>query len=105
MNPSEPPELLGPRLTKGEARPLENQAKRHYRAAGRNLARFAADLRRLQDGEAHLTRGFSSFGAYAEHTFDGLSAANAKKISDRAPSCWCSSTTTASRSATDQQAA
>jgi hypothetical protein len=67
-------------LTKGEARPLENQAKRHYRTAGRNLARFAADLRRLQDGEAHLTRGFSSFGAYAEHTFDGLSAANAKKI-------------------------
>jgi len=74
-------EILGPRLTKGEARPLETQAKRHYRAAGRNLARFAADLRRLQDGEAHLTRGFSSFGAYAEHTFDGLSAANAKKIS------------------------
>ena len=74
-------ELLGPRLTKGEARPLENQAKRHFRAAGRNLARFAADLRRLQDGEAHLTRGFSSFGAYAEHIFDGLSAANAKKIS------------------------
>jgi hypothetical protein len=74
-------ELLGPRLTKGEARPLENQAKRHYRTAGRNLARFATDLRRLQDGEAHLTRGFSSFGAYAEHTFDGLSAANAKKIS------------------------
>jgi hypothetical protein len=55
MNPSEPQELLGPRLTKGEARPLENQAKRHYRAAGRNLARFAADLRRLQDGEAHPT--------------------------------------------------
>jgi len=51
-------ELLGPRLTKGEARPLENQAERHFRAAGRNLARFAADLRRLQDGEAHLTRGF-----------------------------------------------
>jgi hypothetical protein len=86
MHPSDPAsdpgqELLGPRLTKGEARPLESQAKRHYRAAGRNLARFAADLRRLQDGEAHLTRGFSSFGAYAEHTFDGLSAANAKKIS------------------------
>jgi hypothetical protein len=81
MNPSESQEVLGPRLTKGEARPLENQAKRHYRAAGRNLARFATDLRRLQDGEAHLTRGFGSFGAYAEHTFDGLSAANAKKIS------------------------
>src|SRR6195952_5569378 len=74
-------EALGPRLTKGEARPLEPQANPHYRPAGRNLARFAADLRRLQDGEAHLTRGFSSFGAYAEHTFDGLSAANAKKIS------------------------
>ena len=52
-------ELLGPRLTKGEARPLETQAKRRYRAAGRNLARFAADLRRLQDGEAHLTRAVS----------------------------------------------
>jgi hypothetical protein len=74
-------EVLGPRLTKGEARPLEAQAKRHYRTAGRNLARFAADLRRLQDGEAHLTRGFSAFGVYAEQTFDGLSAANAKKIS------------------------
>jgi hypothetical protein len=81
MNASEPQEVLGPRLTKGEARPLENQAKRHYRAAGRNIARFAADLRQLQDGEAHLTRGFSSFGAYAEHTFDGLTTANAKKIS------------------------
>jgi len=82
MHPSDhDQELLGPRLTKGEARPLETQAKRHYRAAGRNLAKFAADLRRLQDGEAHLTRGFSSFGAYAEHTFDGLSATNAKKIS------------------------
>jgi hypothetical protein len=81
MSDRESVDVLGPRLTKGEARPLEAQAKRHYRAAGRNLARFAADLRRLQDGEAHLTRGFSSFGAYAEHTFDGLSAANAKKIS------------------------
>jgi hypothetical protein len=73
MHPSDPAsdpgqELLGPRLTKGEARPLETQAKRHYRAAGRNLARFAVDLRRLQDGEAHLTRGFSSFGAYAGFT-------------------------------------
>ncbi len=74
-------EVVGPALTKGEARPLETQAKRHFRAAGRNLARFAVDLRRLQDGQAHLTRGFSSFGTYAEHTFDGLSAANAKKIS------------------------
>src|ERR1700712_1546555 len=74
-------EALGPRLTKGEARPLEPQANPHYRPAGRTPARFAPDLRRLQDGEAHLTRGFSSFGAYAEHTFDGLSAANAKKIS------------------------
>lgn len=74
-------DVLEAPLTKGQARPLENQAKRHFRAAGRNLARFAVDLRRLQDGQAHLTRGFSSFGVYAEHTFDGLSAANAKKIS------------------------
>jgi hypothetical protein len=28
-----------------------------------------------------LTRGFNAFGPYAEHTFDGLSAANAKELS------------------------
>jgi len=66
---------------------LENQAKHHYRAAGRNLSRFAADLLRLQDGQAHRTRGLSSFGPYAEHIFDGLSAATPRRSASRAPLC------------------
>jgi len=75
------PEVLGPSLSRRDAQGLERQAKRHYRATERNLMQFCADLRRLQDGGAHFVRGFDSFGAYVEHTFDGLSAASAKQLS------------------------
>lgn len=74
-------ELLGPVMSKGEARSLELQARRHYKGAVRNLSQLCADLRRLQDGGAHFARGFDSFGAYVEHTFHGLSAASAKQLS------------------------
>lgn len=74
-------EVLPPALTKGRARAVETQAKRHWRTATRSVCQFAADLRRLQDGQAHLVRGFENFGTYAEHTFDGLSAAAAKQLS------------------------
>lgn len=74
-------EPLGPVMSKGEALGLERQARRHYKTATRNLMQLCADLRRLQDGGAHFVRGFKSFGAYIEHTFDGLSAANAKQLS------------------------
>jgi hypothetical protein len=74
-------EALGPIMSKGETLGLERQARRHYKTANRNLMQLCADLRRLQDGGAHFVRGFKSFGAYIEHTFDGLSAANAKQLS------------------------
>jgi hypothetical protein len=74
-------EVLPPTLTKGEARSLETSAKRHWRAAGRNALVFAAELRRLHDGGAHLVRGYDNFAIYAEHTFDGLTANAAEQLS------------------------
>lgn len=74
-------ELLPPALTRSEARSLEGQAKRHWRTATRGAIQFAAELRRLQDGQAHLVRGYDNFGTYAEQTFDGLTAATAKQLS------------------------
>ncbi len=81
MTIAQPPsEILAPSLSRGDARDLERQAKRHYRATERNLMQFCADLRRLQDGGAHFVRGFDSFGAYVQRTFD-LSPASAKQLS------------------------
>jgi len=76
-----PIELLPPALTKAEARSLESSARRHWRAASRNALVFAAELRRLHDGGAHLVRGYDNFAIYAEHTFDGLTANAAKQLS------------------------
>jgi hypothetical protein len=73
-------EVLPPSLTKGDARSLETQAKRHWRTFNRSGQQFAAELRRLQDGEAHIVRGFDQFGDYAEYTFDGLTAAAAWQV-------------------------
>lgn len=75
------PEVLAAALTRRAARDLTNQAKRHWRTAARNATQFAAELRRLQDGQAHFEYGFDNFGAFAEHTFDGLTAASAKQFS------------------------
>ncbi len=74
-------EVLPPALSKGAARSLESSARRHRRAASRNAPVFAAELRRLQDGGAHLVRGYDNFAVYAEQTFDGLTANAAKQIS------------------------
>jgi hypothetical protein len=74
-------ELLPPPLTKREARSLESSARRHWRADSRNALVFAAELRRLHDGGAHLFRGYDNFAVYAEHTFDGLIANAAKQLS------------------------
>jgi hypothetical protein len=73
-------EVLGPALSRSEARPLLNQARRHYTTATRSLIQFAADLRRLQDGGAHLLYGFDNFGTFAEHEFEGLSSASARQL-------------------------
>lgn len=74
-------EVLAPVLSKGQARSLETAARRHWRTATRNALVFAAELRRLQDGGAHLVRGYDNFAVYAEQTFDGLTAAAAKQLS------------------------
>lgn len=74
-------EVLAPALSKGQARSLESAARRHWRAASRDALVFCAELRRLQDGGAHLVRGYDSFAVYAEQTFDGLTAAAAKQLS------------------------
>lgn len=74
-------EVLAPALSKGEARSLETAARRHWRTATRNALVFAAELRRLQDGGAHLVRGYDNFAVYAEQTFDGLTASAAKQLS------------------------
>jgi hypothetical protein len=81
MTTHTPIEVLGPALSKSEARPLLNTARRHYRTASRSLVQFCADLRRLQDGGAHVLYGFDNFGRFAEIEFDGLSAASAKQLS------------------------
>lgn len=78
-------ELLRPTLTKGEARTLEGSARRHWRAASRNALVFAAELRRLHDGGAHLVRGYDNFAIYAQHTFDALTANTAREARRPAP--------------------
>jgi len=74
-------EVLDPPMSKGDARAVELRARRRFKAVSRNLMLFAADLRRLQDGQVHITRGFDSFGDYAVVEFDGLSRASAKQLS------------------------
>jgi hypothetical protein len=69
----------------GEARPLENQASATT-APPAAVARFAADLRRLQDGEARLTRGFSSFGELTARVQRPLGGLNKLSRGGRYPS-------------------
>lgn len=73
-------EILQP-FSVSDAVATEHKASELYRAAERNYVRFAAELRRLQDGGAHLKRGYSSFGSYAEATFDGLNTNTARQLS------------------------
>jgi hypothetical protein len=73
-------QVLAP-LSGAGARPLLLEARRHYRTMQRTGIRFAVDLRRLQDGAAHITYGYANFGAFAEREFYGLSRANAQLLS------------------------
>lgn len=74
-------EVLPAALTKGEADKVERKAISLYVQAQKTSVQFAAELYRLQEGQAHLTRGFSNFGTYAENTFEGVSSVNAFAIS------------------------
>lgn len=73
-------EVLEP-LTKAQTNQIERHARSLYGEAQRSAVQFAAELRRLQDGGAHLIRGYPNFGAYAESLFEGLSSINAQQMS------------------------
>lgn len=69
------------RFTKKDTERVERKAISLYEQTQKTSVQFAAELHRLQEGAAHLTRGYSNFGEYAEHTFEGVSAVNAFAIS------------------------
>jgi hypothetical protein len=75
-------DVLGPGLSKSEALTIERDAKKHLDGFASNGFALAVDLRRLQDGGAHLLRGHTNFGEYIEAKFAGqISADYAKKLS------------------------
>ena len=73
-------EVLPPVLTKSETNNIERQAQAHYSHAQRSVVLFAADLAKLQEGNAHRVRGYTQFGEYIERTFEGVSSSNASQI-------------------------
>jgi len=75
-----PPEVL-PALTREGVDEIEKDAIRLYAQSQRTSLQFAMEIRRLQDGAAHIMRGYPNFGKYIEDTFEGLSAINAQQIS------------------------
>jgi hypothetical protein len=77
-------EVLDERLSKSAALTIERSAQRHWRTVRRSTLLLCAELRQLQDGEAHLLRGYASFAQYAaERIAPELSEANVKKLSWR----------------------
>jgi hypothetical protein len=77
-----PVEVLGPQLSKSEAQTIERDAKKHLDSVTSNAFALAVDLRRLQDGNVHLLRGYPNFGDYIAAKFEGhLTKTNAKTLS------------------------
>jgi len=70
-----------PALTRAQVDEVEGKAVKLYAASQRTSMQFAMELRQLQDGAAHLIRGYPNFGTYVERTFEGVSATNAQQIS------------------------
>jgi hypothetical protein len=68
-------------LTKRETDKLERRALSLYTDAQRTTVLLAVELRRLQEGGAHLLRGYANFGDYVEATFEGISKPSAQQIS------------------------
>jgi hypothetical protein len=74
-------EVLDPvYTTRAEAAPVVNRALRNFRTAKRTTLQVMADLRTLQDREAHILYGERNFATWAEDTFDGLQASNVKQL-------------------------
>lgn len=73
-------EVLQP-LSKREADAIETRAHKLWDTFRRTGLQFAAELRRLQDGGAHLTKGYTNFGEYVEATFPDMTMSNAQQLS------------------------
>jgi hypothetical protein len=80
MTPTTDIEVLGPALSRSETLGLERHATKLYETGQRTVVQFAADLYKLQEGQAHILRGFTNFGEYASTRFEGLGAVNAMQI-------------------------
>jgi hypothetical protein len=75
-------EVLEPRLARAEARPIIQSAQRHWRTARRATLLLCTELRRLQEGQAHITYGYKNFGQFAvEHITPELTEAVVQKFS------------------------
>lgn len=73
-------DVLEPQLTDKQAAILTRRALKHFHDAKRATIQVMADLRRLQNGGVHLLNGEKNFFRWAEDTFDGMSAGNAKQL-------------------------
>lgn len=74
-------EILAPQLSSKQVSSIERDARKLWNSLEKTSIIFAMELRRLQDGGAHLTRGYPNFGEYVEVTFPGIRAVNAQMIS------------------------
>ena len=74
-------EVSGEALSRAQLRPIIRRAKTHWQTLNRVSLLFAAELRQLHEGGAHLEYGYDEFGEFAEGEFPGLSAASARKLS------------------------
>lgn len=63
-----------------DARPIIQQALRHFREAKRATIQVMADIRTLQNGEVHILYGYRNFAKWAEDTFEGLQAGNVRQL-------------------------
>lgn len=70
-----------PCLSKQEVSKIERRALSLYGEAQRTSVLLAVELRRLQNGAAHLARGYPNFGDYIEHTFEGINKNTAQQLS------------------------
>lgn len=73
-------EVLEP-FTQKDTDRVERRAIDLFEQSQKTSVQFAAELYRLQEGAAHLNRGYSNFGEYVEHTFEGVSSSSAFAIS------------------------
>lgn len=70
-----------PALSKSEVTKIEKHALSLYNQIGTSTVLLAVELRQLQNGGAHLARGYPNFGEYIESTFEGMNRNTAQQLS------------------------